>query len=194
MLNSKEVLARTKNKQKSKTNGLRLDGLRKTLPVIDQNTSLGKLLVEISKQIKVIQEICPKEDALSGKDRHHLVRPAKERWAFVEAALSAARENDNFLPRDVSPEDLAEDLENYHVLVNICQDLAGLSQILIDKRIVLGNNLLVLANAIFKTAQSQEQRKVQNASTIVSNLKKLRGTRKKANKEVIDTISTFERY
>ena len=143
--------------------------------------SAEKLFTEILQQIQVLHELCPKDKTLSVKDRNHLARPAKERWNFVEAAMSFAKENPSLLPSDVESEKVEELMSVFHLLMNIDQSFAMVRQLLGENQIGVGNELLSLANVIYKMAQIQEKRKVPNASAVVSALKKLRVSKKKAS-------------
>ena len=135
----------------------------------------------------MVQELCPKDKTLSVKDRHHLARPAKERWSFVEAALSFAKENPSLLPEDIKMDKVEELLNTYHLLMTIDQSLTLINQLLGDNHIVVGNELFSLSNIVYKMAQIQEKRKMPNASAVVTALKKLRSSKKK--KEIEQKVS-----
>jgi hypothetical protein len=174
---NKKVVTSQKKKTKLKT---------EVLGANESKLDVSKLLVELKKQFNVLKEIYPSPEVLSDKDRHYLTRPAKERWSFVEAAISAAQDNENLLPRDVTPDQLEQDMEDYHILKAFCQDLAAFRRLLDDRRILLGNKLLLLANGVYDSAESQQKRKVPNASSVVEYLKKQKTSRKKRDAAVVE--------
>ena len=144
---------------------------------------LAKFLVEFKKQVTALREICPQVAALSAEERRYLSRPAKERWAFVEAAMSAGQSQENVLPRDVDVEQVKIYSENYHQLQGVYDELQDILRILSDQKISLGNQMLSLSNEIYEIAERKAKRKVPNAAIIVERLKKLKASGKKKKKE-----------